>query len=504
MVPSPGSQRPAAPLAERQSLTLTPDPGRVIVKLFVPGEDAAVVRTRAHALIDRIADLPGDEVERLLDETVAEFAGRHRDLAGTFLHHFELVRHRADRADDLSPNHRLLVGAYFTHEYAVEAAALCNPSIVAHPDQSGLGAGQLRAAVSVRQIGEGHLSSIGFVTAVLGPGTELAVAERTGPLFAGDRAEARHRRDLLAAGMVDAGWDNEVSAALLSSLPEHFDDVTFEDVIGELPSDLHSRENAMETLEQLRRMNAGSYAAAFPADTLLHQRVLWPANAMESRGMEDARFVRFVGEDGVPVYQATYTAYDGRAIATRTLCTADLRHFQIAPMRGPGARNKGVALFPRMVAGRRLALCRTDGETIGLTVLDSDARWRAPVPLHGPRRGWELTQTGNCGSPIETDAGWLVLTHGVGTMRRYVISAILLDLHHPERVIAELADPLLAPGGNEREGYVPNVMYSCGALIHAGLLWLPYGAGDARVGFATTGVDALLDAMTPVELRPAR
>nr|BFE73081.1 hypothetical protein GCM10020092_063820 [Actinoplanes digitatis] len=183
--------------------------------------------------------------------------------------------------------------------------------------------------------------------------------------------------------------------------------------------------------------------------------------------MEDARFVRYVGDDGVPVYQATYTAYDGRAIATRALCTTDLRRFEIEPMRGPGARNKGVALFPRPVAGRRLALCRTDGETIGLTVLGPDARWREPVPLHGPRRGWELTQTGNCGSPIETDAGWLVLTHGVGAMRRYAIGAILLDLRHPERVVAELPYPLLAPGGNEREGYVPNVIYSCGGLIHA-------------------------------------
>jgi predicted GH43/DUF377 family glycosyl hydrolase len=497
MAPSPGSQHPAAPLAVRQNLTLTPDSGRVIVKLFVPGEDADLVRTRAHALIDRIADLTGDEVDQLLNETIAEFAGRHRDLRGTFLHHFELVRHRAERADELSQRQRLLIGAYFTHEYAVEAAALCNPSVVAHPDQSGLGAGQLRVAVSVRQIGEGHLSSIGFVTAVVGPGTELALTERAGPLVAGERGDACHRRDLLAAGMADEGWDNEVSAALLGSLPERFDDATFENVIGGLPGGLQSLEIALPTIEQLRRLNAAGYATGFPANTALHQRVLWPSTPMESRGMEDARFVRFVGDDGVPVYQATYTAYDGRDIATRTLSTPDLLRFQIAPMRGPGARNKGVALFPRPVAGRRLALCRTDGETIGLTVLGDDARWGAPVPLHGPHRGWELTQTGNCGSPIETDAGWLVLTHGVGTMRRYVISAILLDLHHPERVLAELAHPLLRPAGIEREGYVPNVIYTCGALVHAGVLWMPYGTGDARVGFATSDVDALLAAMTP-------
>jgi len=486
-----------APLASRQSRTLTPDARRVIVKLFVPGEDAAVVRTRAHALIDRIADLPTAEAEGLLARALDGFAGRHRDLEGTFLHHFDLVRHRADRADDLSPARRLLVGAYFTHEYAVEAAALCNPSVVAHPDQSGLGTGQLRVAVSLRQIGEGHLSSIGFATAVFGPGDRLAVTERSGPLVTGQRAVASHRRDLLAAGLTDDGWDNEVSATVLGSLPEHFDDATFESVLAELPADLHSRENAQRTLEQLRRTNAAGYATAFPADTVLHQRVLWPATPTESNGMEDARFVRYVDDGGAAVYQATYTAYDGRHIAARTLLSPDLRHFQVAPMRGPGVRNKGIALFPRPVDGRRLALCRTDGETTGLTVLDENARWRPAVPLHGPRHGWELIQTGNCGSPIETDAGWLVLTHGVGPMRRYVISALLLDLRHPERVIAELPGPLLEPDPTEREGYVPNVLYSCGALIHAGLLWLPYGASDARVGFATVDVDTLIAAMRP-------
>jgi predicted GH43/DUF377 family glycosyl hydrolase len=486
-----------APIA-RQGVTLVPDPSRVIVKLFVPGEDAPVVRTRTHALIDRITDLPAEEAERLLSRTLAQFDRRHRDLAGTFLHHFGLVRHRVDPAVDLSPTQRLLIGAYFTHEYAVEAAALCNPSIVAHPDQSGLAPGRLRVAVSLRQIGEGHLSSIGFVTAVLGPGTDLEVADRSGPLVTGRRIDGGHRLDLLAAGLADEGWDTEVSATVLRALPAHFDDGTFGRVLSELPIDLLSRENAQRTLEHLRRANAASYATGFPADTALHQRVLWPTTDTESNGMEDARFVCFTDDDGTMTYQATYTAYDGRHIAARTLSSPDLRHFQLTPMRGPGVRNKGTALFPRMVGGRRLALCRTDGETIGLTQQDDHATWQDPVPLRGPRQGWDLIQTGNCGSPIETDAGWLVLTHGVGPMRRYVISAILLDLDHPERVIAQLPGALLEPDATEREGYVPNVLYSCGALVHGGLLWLPYGASDARVGFATIGVGGLLAAMTPV------
>ncbi|MEJ3744978.1 glycoside hydrolase family 130 protein [Actinomycetes bacterium KLBMP 9797] len=482
-------------LAVRLDASLTPDPRRVIVKLFVPGEDAALVRTRASALIERIAQLGEDETSQLLSQTLKRFGDRHHDLESTFRHHYDLVHHRVAAATDLSPTARLLVGAYFSHEYAVEAAALCNPSMVPHPDQSTLDSGQLRVAVSLRQIGEGHLSSIGFAGAVIGPGSRLTVADRSGPLVTGDRVSARHRRDLLAAGLAEDGWDNEVSATVLGSLPEHFDDDDFERALVRVPTDLLTRTTTQGTLEQLRRIATASYAVSFPADVPLHQRVLWPATSAESNGMEDARFVRFTGDDGESGYHATYTAYDGRHIAARRLSSDDLDHFHVTPMRGPGARNKGVALFPRTVNGRQLALCRSDGETIGLTTLDDASSWRPPVPLHAPRRGWELIQVGNCGSPIETAAGWLVLTHGVGPMRRYAIGALLLDLHQPDRVLAELPGALLAPSDTERNGYVPNVLYSCGGLLHAGTLWLPYGASDARVEFATLPLATLLNAM---------
>ncbi|MFF5215771.1 glycoside hydrolase family 130 protein [Micromonospora sp. NPDC000442] len=481
-------------LAVRQDVTLTPDPRRVIVKLFVPGEDDAVVRTRARALIDRVAHLDDEETGRLLRDTFDRFGARHRDLDGTLHHHYDLVRHRIARARALSPTTRLLVGAYFSHEYAVEAAALCNPSMMAHPDQTGLTAGQLRVAVSLRQIGEGHLSSIGFATAVLGPGRRLSVADRSGPLVVGQRVGVPRRRDLLAAGLAEEDCDNEITATVLDALPERYDEATFERVLGDLPPELLFRSTGPDTLDHLRRTNAASYATAFPADTTLHQRVLWPATPAESNGLEDARFVRFADESG-PVYRATYTAYDGRRIASRELASKDLRRFEITPMRGPGVRNKGVALFPRTVGGRHLALCRTDGETIGLTCLEGENRWQEPVPLHTPRDSWELIQVGNCGSPIETDAGWLVLTHGVGPMRRYAIGALLLDLRRPDRVVARLPGALLTPEAGDRDGYVPNVVYSCGALIHDGELWLPYGASDNRVGFATVPVATLLAAM---------
>jgi predicted GH43/DUF377 family glycosyl hydrolase len=481
-------------LCTRLDVTLHPDPHRVIVKLFVPGEDAALVRSRASAIVERVANLDDNEISQLLRAALARFGGRHRDLEATFLHHYDLVRHRVARGIDLSPAACLLVGAYFSHEYAVEAAALCNPSMVVHPDQAGLSADQLRVAISLRQIGEGHLSSIGFATAILGPHSQIRVADRSGPLLTGRRHSVRHRRDLLAAGLAENGWDTEASATVLDALADRFDDDDLERAMGRLPADLLTRRTTQEALEQVRRTTAVSYAVTFPAEVPLHQRVLWPATPPESNGMEDARFVRFI-DGGEAEYRATYTAYDGRHIAGRLLRTNDLQHFEVTPLRGAGAGNKGMALFPRPVAGRELALARCDGETLGLTTLDTHNRWRAPLPLHTPSRGWELIQVGNCGPPLETDAGWLVLTHGVGPMRRYAIGALLLDLHHPDRVIAELPGPLLAPDDAERDGYVPNIVYSCGALIHAGRLWLPYGMSDARVGFATAPLNTLMDAL---------
>jgi predicted GH43/DUF377 family glycosyl hydrolase len=481
-------------LCTRLDVSLNPDPGRVIVKLFVPGEDAAQVRSRASAIVQRIANLDDDETARLLRRTLQRFGDRHHDLETTFRHHYDLVRHRVARGSDLSPTARLLVGAYFSHEYAVEAAALCNPSMVAHPDQRDLADGQLRVVISLRQIGEGHLSSIGFATAVLGPDTQVLVADRPGPLMTGRRTSVRHHRDLLAAGLAEQGWDTEASATVLNALADRFDDDEFERAMSTLPADLITRPTTQEALEQVRRMTAASYAVTFPTEVPLPQRVLWPATPPESNGMEDARFVRFTC-DGSSEYRATYTAYDGRHIAGRLLRTSDFQQFEVTPLRGAGADNKGMALFPRPVAGRELALCRSDGETIGLTRLDGHNRWQAPVPLHHPRNGWELIQVGNCGSPLETDAGWLVLTHGVGPMRRYAISALLLDLDYPERVIAELPGMLLAPDDAERDGYVPNIVYSCGGLLHAGRLWLPYGMSDSRVGFATATLATLLDAL---------
>jgi predicted GH43/DUF377 family glycosyl hydrolase len=470
----------------------------------VPGDDAPPGGGRARALLDRIARLDEREAGRLLRQTLRRFGGRHADLEATLRHHADLVRHRVAPDRLLSPTARLLAGAYFSHEYAVEAAALCNPSMVAHPDQTGLAAGQLRVVISLRQIGEGHLSSIGFATGILGPGDRLQVAERSGPLLTGGRSSTRHRRDLLAADLAEDGWADGITTAVLGSLPDRFDDGDVERAVAGLPEHLLAHGAARDTLDRLRRAVAAGYAVTFPGEVPLDRRVLWPATAAERNGMEDARFVRFVDDGGGShTFRATYTAYDGRDISGRMLESPDLRHFEMTPLRGPGAGNKGMALFPRPVAGQHLALCRCDGETMGLTTLDAHHRWQAPVPLHAPAQAWELVQVGNCGSPLETAAGWLVLTHGVGPMRRYAIGALLLDLHHPHRVVAHLPHALLAPAETERDGYVPNVVYSCGALLHAGAVWLPYGVSDSRIGFATVRLAALLAVMRRAPGPPA-
>jgi predicted GH43/DUF377 family glycosyl hydrolase len=484
-------------LVTRHDIVMAPDARRVVIKLFVPGEDAQVVQNRASSLIERILQFDEDDTARLLDDVVTRFAGRHYDLLAVFQHNYEVVQHRVPAEIELSPTTRSLIGAYFSHEFAVEAAALCNPSMVPHPDQTGLDAGQLRVAISLRQIGEGHISSIGFCTAVLGPHDAIQLEDRGGPLMVGPRAGAKHLRQQLSAAMIDNEIDNEASAYLVNALPEWYTDEEFEDVLVQVPAELLARNTSQAIIDRIRHIVAADYAVTFPANVPMHQRILWPATPDESNGMEDARFVQVMNPDGRQAYQATYTAYDGRKISGRVIFSRDLRHFEVTAMHGPAARNKGMALFPRYVNGRKLALCRSDGETLGLSERDEQHRWQNAGPLLTPHRGWDLIQVGNCGSPIETEAGWLVLTHGVGPMRRYAIGAMLLDLEDPGRVIADLPEGLLDPDDIEREGYVPNVVYSCGGLLHEGRLWVPYGASDVRIGFASVDLERLLTRMVP-------
>ncbi|MGH8891475.1 MAG: glycosylase, partial [Acidothermaceae bacterium] len=341
----------------------------------------------------------------------------------------------------------------------------------------------------------GHLSSLGFCTAVAGPGALWSFQPRALPVVAGTTAGAHWRREHLRAVLTDQGRVSGLAHSVLASLPDTFTGVQLERALVEAHHDLLARPGGAATVERLRRLVASAYEVRFPRDVTLSQQVLMPATAEESSGLEDARFVRFIGDDGVIEYRATYTAYDGRRIAPRLLTSPDLRSFGAHRLAGPAARNKGMALFPRLIGGLHWALCRSDGESNCLATSDDGFVWAKAALVQVPEAPWEVLQIGNCGSPIETDRGWLVLTHGVGPMRTYAIGAMLLDLDNPTRVLGRLERPLLQATEAERDGYVPNVVYSCGGLVHDGLLWLPYGIGDARIGVAWADLDELLDAI---------
>lgn len=483
---------PAAPVT-RLPVALRPDPARVLTRLFVPGHELVLeTESRATGVLARILALTEDEVAVTLDDVLARYRSRHRDLPGIFAADYGRIAHRVPGGDELTPQRRALIGAWFTHEYAIEAAALFNPSVVPHPDQSGLPEGHVRFVMSLRAVGEGHLSSVEFRTGVLGSGHDLVLDDPGPHVEAGRVGPAHHDRALFAALLADDGAAAESTSFLAGALPERFDDDELERALAGLARERVTRPGWSRTADLARLRARGTYEVEFPAASGLAERVLWPHGPAESRGMEDARFVRFVDDDGRVSYLATYTAYDGDRIAPQRIETADFRTFRITPFAGPAAQNKGMALFPRTVGGRHVALSRWDRENTAIATSVDGLRWGVPQTLHVPGRPWELTQTGNCGSPLETAAGWLVLTHGVGPMREYSIGALLLDLDDPTRVLGALREPLLRPAEDEREGYVPNVVYSCGALLHGDRLLLPYGASDSTVRFAVVDVPALL------------
>jgi predicted GH43/DUF377 family glycosyl hydrolase len=487
----------SSPLAHRIPDELTADPARVVAQLFLPGEEPHQANSRAAAITNRVVALDEAEVECLADRLIAEFGSRHLDYTELLMRHASIVAAHVGRQTQLSHARTLLLGAAFTAEYATESAALCNPSAVDHPDQSGLEPGQLRVAMSLRAIGEGHISSIGFCAAVIGPGPRWSFADRELPIAPGPAAPTPWSKDQLHAVLIDQGSVDELATTLLHALPDHFDVTGLDVALADAPIDLLIRPGAPATVDLLRRVISSAYQVSFPTGTTLAQRILRPSAVEESDGMEDARFTRFTGEDGEVEYRATYTAYDGRQIAPRLLVSPDLRTFRTHRLAGPAARNKGMALFPRLVGGRHLALCRTDGENISLADSLDGYTWSAPRLIHEPMQAWEMLQVGNCGPPIETDRGWLVLTHGVGPMRTYAIGALLLDLADPHQVLGRLTAPLLEPAADEQDGYVPNVVYSCGGLVHDERLWLPYGIDDTRIGVAWAWLPEVLDALTP-------
>jgi predicted GH43/DUF377 family glycosyl hydrolase len=477
----------------RTTTILNPDPSRVLLRPFSPGGPERFAR-----IIARITALPEEQVGPLLDEVCADFSQRHQQIHTLFLERFEQVREWLLTDQELSEQRRLLIGSYFLAEYSLESAALFNPSIVPHPDQTGLPPGALRFILSLRATGEGHISSITFRTGVIHPDQRIEVCTPTGFL-----TEARqipnplYEKALFGRKLSELGLTGEFTRRVMNKLGESF-------ALEELRAGLQAEQfrlpdgmsqedqNASQGIWMLARSN---YEVQFQPEQQLSERIIFPVTPSQRNGIEDARFVCFQNDDGTHIYYATFTAFDGKIVVPELVETSDFLLFRFITLNGPAAENKGMAIFPRKIGGLYAMLSRQDNENIYLMFSDNVHFWNERKVLLKPTFPWELVQLGNCGSPIETDAGWLVLSHGVGPMRKYCIGAFLLDRDDPSKVIGRLREPLLKPNQDEREGYVPNVVYTCGALLHNGELIIPYGLADQSTGFATVPLAEVLAAM---------
>ena len=388
-------------------------------------------KTRANHIVERVLALDPETATHQLADVLDNFQGRHRDLLATF-------EERADEMEIAFTPHaiftkaqRQLVGAYFLHEYSFEASALFNPSIVSHPDQSGAPEGGRRFILSLRAVGEGHISSLTFRSGCIAADGSVSV-DPTARLAAIPRVKSR-----------TAGADGD------------------------------------------------EVEVAFRPDEDISERVIFPVTLSQSNGIEDARFVEFK-DGGRKTFYATYTAYSGTAIRSELIETSDFMSFRMSPLRGAAARNKGMALFPRKIDGKYAMIGRQDNENLYLIYSSDLHSWDGGVAILKPEFPWEFVQIGNCGSPIELDEGWLLLTHGVGPIRKYSIGAVLLDKEDPSRVLARSREPLVRPEPSEREGYVPNVVYTCGAMRHSDQIVLPYAVSDTFSKFATIKIAALM------------
>ena len=482
----------SAPIVRRSDLVLHPDRTRVLARPFLPAS-----RQRIGKICAQVMALSESEVTALLAQVEAEFGERHVQILEFLRRRFDHVRPWLRAGQEISDERRLLLGAYFTHEYSLEAAALFNPSIVPHPDQSDLPPGSLRFILSLRATGEGHISSITFRTGYLDAGGAVTVSAPTRySLEPAQVPNASYEKGLFGRKLQELDLAGDATRQVLEGLGDAF---TLDEL--RTASRLAAErlgERGQESAAVARKILAlaqSNYEVQFAPESRLSERVLFPVTPSQSNGIEDARFVQFVNEDGTRTYYATYTAYDGKLILPQFIETQDFLHFKFITLNGPAARNKGMALFPRKIQGRYAMLGRHDYENIYVILSDHLHFWNTSKLVVKPKFPWELIQMGNCGSPIETEAGWLVLSHGVGPMRKYCIGAFLLDRDDPTKLLGRLREPLITPSENEREGYVPNVVYSCGSLVHGGQLVIPYAMSDYATTFATVPVDDVLAAM---------
>ncbi len=481
-----------AATVQRTNVTLHPDRTRVLLRPFLlPNEP------RARKICAQVTALPESEVHTLWEQVQAEFGERHAKTREFLRRRFEQARPCLRTNGKLSEERELLLGAYFSHEYSLEAAALFNPSIVPHPDQSDLPPGSLRFILSLRATGEGHISSITFRTGFLDAQSNITINTPTRYcLEPAQMPNASFEKNLFERKLRELGLVGDFTRQTLQHLGETF---TLEELragVRRATEQLGARDRQTEAVARKTLTLAQSnYEVQFAPDSRLSERVLFPVTPSQRNGIEDARFVLFQDEDGTRTYYATYTAYDGKMVLPQFIETPDFLHFKFITLNGPAVQNKGMALFPRKIRGHYAMLSRQDKENIYLMFSDHLHFWHSAQPLLQPKYPWEFIQLGNCGSPIETEAGWLVLSHGVGAMRKYCIGAFLLDRDDPTRVLGRLREPLIKPNEHEREGYVPNVVYSCGSIVHGRQLIIPYAMSDYATTFATLSLEAVLAAM---------
>ena len=479
---------------ERKAIKFLPDSSRVIARFLYAGDERALNTIRS------VLKMSKNEALVAISPVLRDYSLRHRNISKIFEKHFNKIAHLFKLLDVdselLDISQKILIGSYFTMEYSIESAAFFNPSIVEHPDQSETGPGEKRVILSFRATGEGHISSIVFRTGVLDKNNNLTI-EPVGKM----QEEAEHiKRHIYNKDSFKKQLDEMTdfhgiipSDLILDKLNDKFTYGELNNCIVEAKKSAHLASDKKILFDQIIWLASSHYELDFSLDTNISERVIFPVSANEKNGIEDARFVKFTDDNNEVTYYATYTAYDGTTILPKMLDTKDFYHFRVLPLHGEIANNKGMALFPRKVNGKYAMLCRLDGFNNYIAFSDNINLWREAKLLQQPKFPWELIQIGNCGSPIETPEGWLVITHGVGPMREYVLGASLFDLQNPEKEIGRLKSPLLMPNTEEREGYVPNVVYSCGSMIHNNNLIIPYAMSDYASTYATVDLRELLN-----------
>ena len=481
-------------MMERLPVELSGSSDRVLCRMFIPGEEDLIRGpSRIPEVVGRCLGLSEVQVSTTLQAVERDFTGRHRDLREEFASHFRAVSHLVDH--EVSPERQLLIGAYLTQEYAIEGAAYFNPSIVPHPDEPDAELGNLRFIMSVRAVGEGHISTVVLRSGLVTAAGDVVIDPPSPYTTIRAKRYTILRRRYVRQSAIEEGLDSTDLELVLGMLPDKF---TAEELLAALnqidPRGLRNT-TSDELIATMQGIARNSYEADFPEDSMLSERVLWPTAPEERRGMEDLRLVRLTDADEPVRYRGSYTAFDGSGVQSRILETDDFRSFSSMSLTGKGSQNKGMAFFPRRINGRYVALSRWDRESMSLTISEDSYHWNDVRPIEVGKTPWELVHMGNCGSPIEVDEGWLVLTHGAGAMRQYAIGAMLLDKDDPAKVIGRLDEPLLKASDEERNGYVPNVVYSCGALVHADRLIVPYGISDWRIRFASADLGELLGSL---------